>query len=376
MQIVKYRKESIGLNEMSDASSVEKALLLYAKNNAIPVSGSLELLPLCNMNCEMCYVRLNKNEMEQRGHLRSIEEWIWLAEEMNKAGVLFLLLTGGEPLLYPEFQELYLRLKQLGMILTVNTNGTLLDASWADFFMEHKPRRINITLYGTNQTSYEKLCHYPQGYEKTIQAVKLLKQRNVEIKLNGSAVKANRKEIEQIFEIGKALEVPVWIESYMYPVERERPKPYQFQVRLEPSEAAQVWHQSLKNSLTPEEYEEYRKELLCQIGKKEGTNVPTQGTECMAANCSFSINWQGNMRPCVMLSEPSIPVFETGFSSAWNQLRGEVQQKIRLPKGCVSCNLKFLCRVCPASAGYECGQTDGNLKYLCELARETFEVLK
>ena len=48
---------------------------------------------------------------------------------------------GGEPLLVPGFKELYLALKAEGMVLTLNTNGTLLDEQWADFFARHKPRQ-------------------------------------------------------------------------------------------------------------------------------------------------------------------------------------------------------------------------------------------
>ena len=125
------------------------------------INGSLELLPLCNMNCDMCYVRLSARETEAKGGLHTADEWIGLGREMQKAGVLFLLLTGGEPLLFPDFQKLYVELRQMGMILTVNTNGTLLDEGWADFFGRYKPRRINITLYGADDSAYEKLCHYP-----------------------------------------------------------------------------------------------------------------------------------------------------------------------------------------------------------------------
>lgn len=111
----------------------EKRILLRAAQLQRPVNGTLELLPLCNMNCDMCYIRRDRSEVESGGGLRTAEEWIGLGEEMKKAGVLFLLLTGGEPLLFPDFQRLYLELKRMGMVLTINTNGTLLDEKWADF---------------------------------------------------------------------------------------------------------------------------------------------------------------------------------------------------------------------------------------------------
>lgn len=112
------------MNYMDDASTFERSFLQKARQQHIPITGALELLPLCNMNCDMCYVRLSRSEMECQGQLRTVDEWILLAQQMQKAGTLFLLLTGGEPLLFPDFKTLYLELRNMGMILTINTNGT------------------------------------------------------------------------------------------------------------------------------------------------------------------------------------------------------------------------------------------------------------
>ena len=100
------------MDPMADASTVERMLLNQAKARNIPMNGSIELLPLCNLNCKMCYVRLTREEMEAQGRLYTVEEWINVAKEMKKAGVLFLLLTGGEPLIYPGFKELFVELKK------------------------------------------------------------------------------------------------------------------------------------------------------------------------------------------------------------------------------------------------------------------------
>ena len=124
-----------------DNLTYEKRLISKAARSHTPINGSFELLPLCNMNCGMCYVRLSRPEMDRQGHLHSAAEWISLARQMQKSGTLFLLLTGGEPLLFPDFKTLYLELRSMGMILTINTNGTLIDETWADFFAQYPPRR-------------------------------------------------------------------------------------------------------------------------------------------------------------------------------------------------------------------------------------------
>ena len=100
---------------------------------------------------------------------------------MRDAGTLFLLLTGGEPLIYPDFRRLYLALRDMGFLITINTNGTLIDKDWAAFFGAHKPRRINITLYGADEQAYESLCHYPGGFARVTQGVRLLREQGVPV---------------------------------------------------------------------------------------------------------------------------------------------------------------------------------------------------
>ena len=189
--------------DLDNMDSMEKRLIQKAYIKQAPINGSLELLPLCNMNCDMCYVRLSKAEMEQKGRLRTKEEWISLARQMKDAGTLFLLLTGGEPLLFPEFKELYKELQNMGMILTINSNGTLINEEWADFFAKHKPRRINITLYGADDQAYGKLCHYPAGFQKTVNAIRMLRDREIDVKINGSITSKNEEDIKKILDIAK-----------------------------------------------------------------------------------------------------------------------------------------------------------------------------
>lgn len=356
-----------------ETNTIEKAMLRRASAAQRPITGTLELLPICNMNCDMCYIRLSRTEMEKKGRMRTADEWISMGEEMERAGVLFLLLTGGEPLLFPDFRRLYLSLRERGIILTVNTNGTLIDADWAAFFGENKPRRINITLYGADDRAYETLCHYPGGFEKTVQGIRLLKERGVDVKINGSVTKSNRNDMEKIYAIGRELGAPVHMDTYMLPGIHERKLPFEAQSRLEPEEAAAAEMEMLRNEMNPEDLRMYVQQMLLQI-KKEG-NVYSEGITCMAGNCSFAVNWQGEMRPCVTLEEPSVPVFETGFESAWQQISEKVKA-YRVNEKCRQCRLRPVCKTCVASARLETGEYDGLPEYLCRYAREYIRLLK
>ena len=362
------------MDYMDDANTVEKKLMRMANENRIPINGSIELLPLCNMNCDMCYVRLSNEEMKAQGRLRTADEWIDIGKQMKEAGVLFLLLTGGEPLLYPEFEKVYIELQKMGMILTINTNGTLIDEKWADFFMKHKPRRINITLYGCDNKTYEELCHYPNGYDKVIHAVKLLNERNVDVKLSCSLAKSNQNDFERIIQIGEDLGVPVRVDTYMMPASRERNKPFNEQSRLDPITAARCRIQALKLEMKEDLFNQFIDKSLFEVEYivcEEGYGK----MKCNAGNCSFTINWQGNVRPCVIMSTPSVSVFDHGFINAWNMIKDTCHQ-IKLSPKCNSCNKKTLCRTCAASALLETGSYEGTPEYMCLYTDESLRLIK
>ncbi|MDO4312490.1 MAG: radical SAM protein [Eubacteriales bacterium] len=356
-------------------TTIERMLLAEAGQKKIPMNGSIELLPLCNMNCDMCYVRLSRKEMEAQGRLRTADEWLEIGRQMKDAGVLFLLLTGGEPFLYPEFRRLYLGLKELGMILTINTNGTLIDEDLAEFLGQNKPRRVNITLYGSDDNAYRDLCHYPDGFKKTIRGIELLRQHDVDVKIGGSLTKANEHDALKLINVGDELGIPVRIDTYMMPATRERSKPYNQQSRLEPIRAAQARIQCLKAEMGPELFEQYIQQTLSQIDNMPPAEEAPGHMSCLAGKCSFTINWQGEMRPCVILTKPAASVFEIGFDAAWKYITEETD-KILLNSKCSACSMRSLCRTCAACALLEAGSHDALPEYMCQYTEESLRLLR
>ena len=362
---------------MEDGTTIEQQMFAMATEKKVPLYGVLELLPLCNLNCDMCYVRMSREEMEQVGRLRTIEEWTKTAEDMMKAGTLFVLLTGGEPLLYPHFRELYQKLRELGMIITINTNGTLIDEAWADFFAENKPRRINITLYGASNETYERLCHYPGGFDKAVNGIRLLRERNIDVKVNGSLAKANVDDRMKIIELGESLDAPVRIDTYMYPSVRERTTPFNFQERLDPEDAAKARVETLHREMGDELFEQYAKQTIYLAEHtEEGDACPGHMT-CRAGQSSFVVNWQGMIRSCIVLDQPSYDAFDTtdDFMTLWNKIVRETEE-IKTSVECNQCKLRHVCNTCAAAAIAECGDSEGVSKYLCEYTKETVSNLK
>lgn len=314
--------------------------------------------------------------MEQKriGPLRGLDDWLSLARDLQKAGTLFLLLTGGEPLLYPEFKQLYLELKKLGMILTINTNGTLINTEWADFFAANPPRRINITLYGADEDTYEQICRHRAGFAQTLQAIRLLTERGVSVKLNGTLIPENASQAAEFVRLAETLNVPIKIDTYIYPASRERSLPFAKQARLSPEEAAFHKLEIMKLQMSPQELLEnvrrIQRAVCCASPPEKGCDF----VRCRAGKSSVMFTWNGRMSHCVMVQGPSIPVFDIGFSRAWKQLT-DWTAALQLSETCNCCRLREICTVCSACAVTETAGYSGTPEYLCRLTKEFIRLL-
>ena len=213
---------------------------LWAKAGAerIPLTGAFELLPICNFACKMCYVRKSRAEVEKAGGLMDGKRWLEIAKDAAKCGLLFPLLTGGEPFLYEDFQEVFAGMQDLGMQVSINSNASLIDQNMARWLGRHTPTRINITLYGASEETYQKLCGNGESFLKVKNAVRWLKQYGVPIKLNASITPQNVQDLESMISYAKECQIPIQAATYMFPPIRRNAAMVGQNERLSPEEAA------------------------------------------------------------------------------------------------------------------------------------------
>ena len=167
-------------------SKVTEYLHMKAAARRIPLHAAFELTPVCNMACRMCYVRMDRKTQESIAPLRTAKEWLALAEEAREHGLLYILLTGGEPFTHPEFREILAGLHRMGFIVSINTNGTLIDERTVEWLKETPPSRFNITLYGASDETYGRLCFKPDGFTRVTHGIQLLKEAGMVVKINVS----------------------------------------------------------------------------------------------------------------------------------------------------------------------------------------------
>lgn len=365
--------EVVEINPLNHLNPIEQNLCNKADLAKLPIAGNIELLPLCNMDCKMCFAKMTRAEMEAHAPMRDYKEWLEIAEQMSRAGTIFLLLTGGEPFLYPNFKELYLALKKLGLIVSVNTNGTLINEEIADYLASDPPRRLNITLYGASDETYGKLCNNPKGFTQVMRSVKILKERGIDIKFNCSLTPLNIHEIDQIYQISVDLDIPIEMGFYMFPPVRTNNIGNE-KYRLDAKEAA--WARFRMEQLKyGEEFANLVEYSLERYRNYEQTEEYKSGYTCRSGNSVYWINYDGTMSACSFTNDFKVNVFKEGFERSWTKLLDHVGNS-QLSRECHECKKRILCGRCAAAAVSETGNISGTPRYYCELTAHYVELLE
>lgn len=346
-------------------------LFAKAARNHTPVSGTFELTPVCNLNCRMCYVHMTDAQIRDSGLvMMKNDEWIAIAEEAKREGMLYLLLTGGEPFLYPGFRDLYERLSRMGFLLSINTNGTLITADTVRWLQEYPPCRINITLYGASAETYERLCGNAQGYRLATRAIEQLQDAGISVKLNCSLTPDNACDLEQMVQYANERGLILDIAAYMFPSVRLGENNIGKNKRFTPEETARYRFEIQRLQYGDTAVGQYARKILNGAAPpvwEECCEAAPDGTvRCRAGRAVFWVTWHGEMRPCGMMRSPGVSVRDRNFRDAWKDLT-ELTAGIRLSGACCSCRSRDICHVCAASEYAETGEFGKTPEYLCRM---------
>lgn len=352
--------------------SVEPALsaYLHAKGAplGVPVGGNFELTARCNFDCPMCYVHLSAEEVAARGKELTAQQWISLAEQARDRGLIFLLLTGGEPLVRKDFFEIYGAMKEMGLLVSVNSNGSAIEGENLQKLINDPPQRINISLYGGSSETYRTMCGN-DAFERVVNNIRELRRARIDVRLNLSLTPYNYQDLEQIYAISRELGTPLKVSSYMYPPIRVHGDCGH---RLTAEDAAKVAVQWDVMRLSENEFAQRAQAYhsMIAVEERECAADPDTGVSCRAGSTAFWMTWDGRMLPCGMMPGPETFPLEVGFDAAWDELR-RLTAALPNPAQCSGCKYRNLCSVCSAVCVAETGRFDGVPEYVCRMTEET-----
>lgn len=142
-----------------------------------PISVTVELTNACNFSCKFCYI----NESSSTPHFWDYDKLISIFDILIEKGMLFCTLTGGECMLHPRFKDIYMYLKERGVLVSVFTNLNLLNDEIIEMFDKFPPYKVEVSIYGMTQEDYDRVMDKDYGEINVLQNILKLKDIGINI---------------------------------------------------------------------------------------------------------------------------------------------------------------------------------------------------
>lgn len=352
----------------------ENILTEMPKRN--PVNGTFELTVRCNLRCKMCLFRHDDRENpELIAKELTAEQWIDMARQVAEAGTLSLLITGGEPMLRPDFCEIWEGIYKQGFIIELYTNATMVTPKIMDTLRKYPPHKIGVTIYGASPETYERVCGNADAYERTIAGIRQLRQLPSEMRYRTTVIQDNRQDVEAMEQlVRREAGENVLLTNTRLVTKGVRGACADVEsCRLSAQESFDLVHERTIRRVFPGK--ENRDEgclKYVKLPQSEKKWLTLLG--CNAGMNSYTITWDGKLQGCQILGAFQTDVVRLGFKDAWDRFPMEVKLPPKNQK-CISCELKHLCECCPAFVYSETGSLQGVPKYICDNTKMIHKVL-
>jgi MoaA/NifB/PqqE/SkfB family radical SAM enzyme len=149
----------------------------------IPISATLELTSRCNLRCRHCYLGNQEEQHSKRSQERDTAAVLASLDEWAAAGCLYLLITGGDPMMRKDFAQVYRHARELGMLVTVFCDGILVTPAIIELFKELPPRKVEVSIYGSTPETYETVTRVPGSHANAWRGIRRLHDNGIRIGL-------------------------------------------------------------------------------------------------------------------------------------------------------------------------------------------------
>jgi radical SAM protein with 4Fe4S-binding SPASM domain len=332
-------------------------------------SLDIELTERCDNDCIHCCINLPANDRKAQAREMTTARVKSILTEAAGLGCLRVRFTGGEPLLRPDFEELYLFARRLGLKVILFTNARLMTPARADLLARIPPLvTAEVTVYGMRPESYDAVSRVPGSYIQFKRGVDLLLDRRIPFIVKAALLPPNRFEMDEFEAWARTIPWMTKPPSYsMFFDSRNRRDSSEknaliASLRLSPDDGLFVLTRDAAK---------YRKDMEEFAGKFMGP--PGEQLFRCGAGHGMCVDAYGRAQMCMGMRAPEMTVDLSGSTLAtaldvfarFREMRATNPEYLHR---CAVCFLKGLCEQCPAKSWTEHGTLDTPVEYLCDIA--------
>lgn len=345
-----------------------------------PRTVDLELTSRCNQRCRYCYY-FDNDDVTYRD--MPTQRWLDLFDEMGRATVLDVCLSGGEALLRPDFFELLDGILRNNMRFQLLTNGRLVTPEIARHLKAtSRCNSVQISLDAAEPFGHE-IMRGPGTFEPALQAIKTLKAIGLPVTVRCTVHAHN---IEGLPALAKLLLEEIGLPSFStnaisslgtqakYGQDLFLTAAKRLQAMQVLGELDKRYPGRIEASAGP--LAEWKTFHDMEAARRANLSLPDRRGHLSACGCIYTrlaVRADGAYIPCVMLAgmvlgwvgeDSLVEVWQN--SEALNKLRARIEIPLSRFSRCADCDYMDLCTGnCPGTALSACGDPNQPAEEAC-----------
>ena len=338
----------------------------------LPLEGNIDLTYRCNNACRHCWLWLPADASPQEE--LSLAEIRAIVDQARAMGCRKWGISGGEPMLRPDFDDIFDYITCKALSYTLNTNGTLISPEIARLLKRRGTALVS--LYGGTAQTHDHVTRRAGSFEAALRGMRYLQEAGARFAVQLVPMRANYHEWPQMLALAESLS-PVkvtigaeWLhcsadgcEARNREIRAQRLDPQEV-VRLSPPAVA--WNRYEQENAPPPHPQPGRESRDDRLFRA-----------CIATRREFHIDPYGQMSFCAFVKDPALryDLRQGSFQQAWEEFIPSLSDVVRggaeYLEHCRSCELRVECRWCAVYAYLEHRRYSAPIKYLCQIAAET-----
>jgi MoaA/NifB/PqqE/SkfB family radical SAM enzyme len=317
----------------------------------VPIAVHMDLTYRCNERCVHCYL-----DHDDRGEMTTAEIK-GILDQLAEAGVFFLTLSGGEPLMRKDFFEIVSHARSLLFNVKVKTNGLLIGEKEAHRLQELGVENLQISVYSHRPEVHDAITKVKGSLERTKTAIRFLRAQGLKLTIANVMMTGNLGDQAGVRDLAKELDCLYTVDPTITPhIDGDTSL---LRLRIPTHELEKLMRSP---ELVGGDIDEY-----CAPAPEADSDT-LESTPCSAGHTACYISPYADVFPCVQFPLPTGSLRRQKFLDIWNDSpqMNEVRS-IRLQdlSTCSGCGHVGGCTRCPGLAYME-GNMRGPSSADCE----------